>query len=578
MKIYINLFKYFTFVAISIMLLNGCEIDEGLDGSISGETIYSTENGANQGLDGIMGLYYNSFQGGPLIKDYLTVFTGADDISSTTGQNKWYYRQADQFDRSSANSYVMNFYENAYKCVGACNEFIDFMDEDAWSDKIDKYRYFIGCARFIRAITYFNLTRTFNEIAMPISSEIDTEMAKSSQVQVLSQVIDDLKYAAAYVYNEQRDKKENVAAHNINGRPSKHAAWAYIAKAYMAIDGYPSNQKSNANWDMVKAYTDSIINEGVYTLLDDYAENFGYKGKTLFGSISQQDWEGNEEAIWSLIGQQDYSGAGRGTQIRWFGDPWFGWKDFVVEWNFYNNTYRKDDYRGKFSITADANWPYMGFSKFDFAIGQKHPLVMKHQWGGVTGSAFKVWTNTPKRNPVPERFGGYEHQYEQSNDLPIIRYAEVLLMNAEANARLGNTSDAIEKLNWVRRRAYAAGVSHYFEAIADSIASGYISSGYWKLDNSITNVNDYPKLASDTDNSIEGNALLTAIVNERASEFVAELGGVRWFDLVRLEKVSDYSRAADDPLEIPIIGSSADKGQWFFPLPSLEGAYNPNLR
>ena len=89
---------------------------------------------------------------------------------------------------------------------------------------------------------------------------------------------------------------------------------------------------------------------------------------------------------------------------------------------------------------------------------------------------------------------------------PIIRYAEVLLNQAEAQARTGNDAQGLALLNAVRNRSVAA---------ADQYAAG----------------------------ALTGTSLVQAILNERRIEFVGE--GLRW---------GDISRLATDPVYAPIAG------------------------
>ena len=148
-----------------------------------------------------------------------------------------------------------------------------------------------------------------------------------------------------------------------------------------------------------------------------------------------------------------------------------------------------------------------------------------------------------------------------------MRYSEVLLMYAEACARTGeDVSDGIEKLNWVRRRAYANGITAKKDAIGDAITAGTLTKQYWKT---ATPVVDYPQ-SGETD-------LIKAIIDERSYEFIGELGGVRWFDLTRLEMVGTATSARDSR-EIELKGNPADQANWRMLIPASEGGYNNNLK
>jgi len=111
-------------------------------------------------------------------------------------------------------------------------------------------------------------------------------------------------------------------------------------------------------------------------------------------------------------------------------------------------------------------------------------------------------------------------------DFPVIRYADVLLVNAEAQARLNNFTEANRYLNLVRERA----------------GLGEVES-------------------SNMDNFI------SILLEERRREFVAE--GHRWFDLVRLERLEEAVMEAK--------GISVNNKYYLFPIPNRERLVNPNL-
>ncbi|UJH90624.1 RagB/SusD family nutrient uptake outer membrane protein [Antarcticibacterium sp. 1MA-6-2] len=127
----------------------------------------------------------------------------------------------------------------------------------------------------------------------------------------------------------------------------------------------------------------------------------------------------------------------------------------------------------------------------------------------------KYWDRTAEPN------GGDSNQ-----DFPVIRYADVLLVYAEAQARLGNFGVANDYLNMVRERA----------------GLGEISA---------TNMEDFIDL----------------ILEERGREFVAE--GQRWFDLTRLGRLEEAVMEAK--------GVSVSSHHYLFPIPQRERDVNPNL-
>ena len=123
-----------------------------------------------------------------------------------------------------------------------------------------------------------------------------------------------------------------------------------------------------------------------------------------------------------------------------------------------------------------------------------------------------------------------------SNDFPVIRYADVLLMYAEALNELDQPVPAHQYINQVRRRARFNGTT-YANAVAD-----------------------YSGLSKEQ--------FRTAVLKERMMEFVFE--GQRWFDLVRTGKLEQLV-----PLAKPGVVPAARN--YLFPRPQREVDLNPNL-
>ena len=116
-------------------------------------------------------------------------------------------------------------------------------------------------------------------------------------------------------------------------------------------------------------------------------------------------------------------------------------------------------------------------------------------------------------------------------------------------------------MNWVRRRAYANGLPCVKDTIGNAIADGSLTSAYWK---NATPTVDYPQAGE--------NDLIKAIIDERSYEFLGELGGVRWFDLTRLEMVETATNNRD-AREPNLVGNPADRSNWRMPIPSSESSY-----
>ncbi len=553
------------FLLVSLVFISGCEEDKQpeeiikklpypTDTEIPTTGEFSSVQMMEESMEYMYRYYHGCYGGSSTFYHEPGFYLKADDLSSMSRDASYV-----SIDRlvGSVPQFVSTAVELHYELVTICNNLIARTDVSQSLPEEDRM-HVIGNAKFIRALVYFDLCLLGDNVLL--WTNID-EVAKIARHEaILQQVIEDLEFANEWVINKERDNSSGVFFKSINKLASKTAAKAYLAKAYMALSGWPVNDNSNDNWNKVKEYTKAIINEGVYSLLDDYAQNFGHVGQTYSG-VGQQAWEGNKEAIWSRICyESEYSSRSYDVWFnqnyapegRFNGLPWNDWGHFMMEWNFYEKM--RKDYRSQYSVTENEEYSYLYFKKYPYAEKFKHPMIMKFLWGGVSYSEHIIYTDyyNDGSSEAYDAFSGFEDKLYQTNDLPVIRFAEVVLMYAEACARTGETGEAIEKLNWIRRRAYAGGTPCVKGAIDAAIEKGDLSSEYWKAPEPSV---DYPQ-SGESD-------LIKAIIDERAWEFVGELGGVRWFDLTRLEMVEEALSSRDER-ESSLIGDPSDKSLWHY--------------
>ncbi|WP_066630137.1 RagB/SusD family nutrient uptake outer membrane protein [Labilibacter marinus] len=528
----LNIFKYITpIIVLSATLLSSCEeLELDTKGTVPEENYFTIENALEPAVVGI----YARVHRGTWALDQCAPYYGADDLTSRTGSNKQPVLEADQFARTDGNSWVANTYNLYYDAINACNSLISGVERDGENLDPAQATNAIANARFIRGMLYFRLATSFKNIPMPLTSELDLTISRTPYQEVMNQVISDLKYAEKFL-NSARDGNPEA----IDGHATIVAAKAFLAKTYMQLTGYPTDltsiivgDETIILWDEVQRLTKEIIDEGKYSLTDDFAACF------------QEPTQINKEMIFSHMCTR---GAGAvKAESRYYGFKWRDWGDCYLEHKF-SDAY-PDGYRRHFSIVTIADT----ITKTDkttkeykpFIKTWKHPMVSKFSYGTIKG------------NP------GFEHKWQTSNDCPAMRTAEVYLMYAEACARKSEFTEAKRYLNYIKRRASARGTTTQAEAQA-------LPMGFW-MDDSYT-MDDY----SGADVVDE---LVDAIVMERAYEFLGETGGNRWLDLLRLRRiaeVNEYRKTADNEEEM--IGDPADETQWWTPLPGTELILNPNL-
>lgn len=410
-------------IAAFSILFGSCEdLEVGAEGTIAQETFYADANTLEAGVIGIFGTLHRNVWS---IDNYAH-YAGADDLTSRLGSNKWVVLEADQFAKTSGNSWSTEDYNGKYKTILGCNSFIANAHPEGADEAIVNAAQ--ANARFVRAYCYLHLATTYGDVPMPLDPTPALDISKTPKREVLEQVIIDLEFAEQWA-NNVRDTNPLVQ----DGHVSKTAAQAFLAKTYMVLTGYPYNETEK--WQQVKDYTRKIVSAGIYTLNDDYAHCF------------QDPHQVNKEMIFAHIMNRESWPIT--TQSRVYGFRWANWMDMYMEWTYFNNF--PEGYRKEFSTATDGNEFFATFG---------NPIVTKFTWGT------KAPNTTDPINHV------FENTWQTSNDRAAMRMSEVMLMYAEACANTGESAEATKYLNFVKRRAYAKGATKQVEVAA-------LPAGFW---------------------------------------------------------------------------------------------------
>jgi len=348
----------------------------------------------------------------------------------------------------------------------------------------------LGEAYFLRAHYYFILVRFFGDVPLtlkPVEPGDDLRPFRTPKADVYKQIISDLNQAITLL-----PPKEQYSGNDV-GRASKGSAAGMLAKVYLTL----------GDWQKVVDLCDQVKNLG-YSLNANYGDNFNSSTEnskeSLFeiqyvGDAGMGFWDNENQASWLST----FTGP-RGSDLVAGG---WGWNQPTQE---FINSYETGDLRKDVTVFYD------GCPKFD---GKDY----KKPWS-MTG--FNLRKFLVPLSAVPS--------YDNSPlNFPVLRYADVLLMKAEALNELGRTTEAAAPLNEVRARAGLGNVTG---------------------------------LAKD--------AFRAKVLNERRIELAFE--GQRWFDLIRINNGQygiDFLKS---------IGKSNMSSKFLlFPVPQKERDANPNL-
>lgn len=382
--------------------------------------------------------------------------------------------QLGTFSWNAENSSILTIWRIHYKTINLANIAIERipaieMDETLRSRLVNE-------AKFLRGLMYFNLVRMYGKVPLLTkeASALNPEVAEAEAV--YSQIVRDLQDAEALP--EDGDIQE--------GRATRGAAKALLAKVYLTQEDY-----ENASAKALE-----VIQSGKYDLWADFSEVFKHtsrNGKEALFSVGFGDG-GGAISFWEF-GQFNVRLLPRElTQSRAIVTNTQGWQ--VATEDLYN-AFSEDDARKAVTFMTE-------FLDDDGNVVELSEYYIQ-----------KYWDEEAEPNAG-----------DSKQDFPVIRYPDVLLTYAEAQAELGNFAEANTYLNMVKNRANLPAVS------------------------------------------INNNAeFKEEVLAERRKEFVGE--GQRFFDLVRTETLEEKVMEAKDIQVNPIY--------YLFPIPQRERDVNTNL-
>ena len=344
------------------------------------------------------------------------------------------------------NTLLLDFYRANFQGIGRCNlakEYIEKMPigvDDEFTQEMKER--LLGEVHFLRAYYYFRLVRVFAGVPMPLKvlrSSEDWGMPRSSVDSVYTQILKDLEIANRCLW-----KKSDYADADM-GRATKGAAQAMLMKTnlYMASPYWQKKgvQKAPADcYKDAKAWGDSIIASNEYDLCPDYVDNFTVAGENGIESVFEIQYA---EVAWGDYGEGFGFTAGSFTQILTRSrnsEIGGGWGFDHPTQNLYDE-FEVGDLRRDVAIlipsveidsayTPQSDETYLGNNMLNNKYG------MYRDPKGV-GGGYGKWSLHASRGPLNNKQ---------------IRYADVLLMYAEACLGAGRADLAKDKIDEVRAR------------------------------------------------------------------------------------------------------------------------------
>lgn len=491
--------KLFTRIKIvfTIGLITGSCVDlnEQTPGSLTTVALYKSQADLEAAAIGLYSPLFGNYAAFDF--DWPIVMTaGGEDVDSQAG----IFRRFDELRADPTSGAISTMWNALYKSINNANNIIGNLENVPQTEARDQVE---GQARFIRGMNYFFLTRWFGEVQLiTFGNQSEAGDVEQSSIQeIYDFIVGDLLIA------------ENLLPttyEGIHARPTSGAAKAVLAKVYLTMAGWPLNQGQQA-YALAKSKAAELItgvNAGNYSLEADFSRLWDGNNKFM-----------NTEFIFILHGISA-NGSPNASHHHVASRPPVdgGWGDWYSEERFLNAFPagpRKDaSFRLTFSDGSD--WSDNNVP----GGGPGQPFTAKYRNPGGACGFDDVG--------CPEHGDGF---------FPIIRYADVLLIYAEAaNQSDGAPSfEAYEAVNMVRRRA--AGLSPNTPDVTVDLAG--LSS------------QDFDR----------------AVLNERNWELAFEAN--RWFDLVRRELVIEVNAGVHDGVTVE---------DYWLPKPALQVDLSSGLR
>jgi hypothetical protein len=383
-----------------------------------------------------------------------------------------------------------NTWKGFYKLVEVSNSALASLDQ--YAEYITKesdqklYEQYTAEVRFMRAYAFFFATRLWGDIPLMLDNQV-LNPEREPRADVYKFIDDEMEYCISKLPALRPNEMDFI------GSVTQYTAWALRAKAAADVN----------DWDTVLKATNAIISSTKFELYDDFYEMYKKPGKLC------------NESLFEL--QYTDFGQGVGDIIR--SDAWFAFQGPRTAIKGYNG------------IPINSGWGFMVPTQ---ALNDL--MVARGEYVRYKTTIMKTDAVTPSKDTLvaglpgePTMYNGKAYlpasqltpgrqDYGDGNNIRMIRYADILLLNAEAKVRKGESGDS--SFNLVRERAGMTPVT---------------------------------------------GVTLEQILEERRVELAMEWGE-RFFDLVRTGKAAEK------------LQGFVEGQHEFYPIPQEQLDLNPNLK
>ena len=455
------------FMLHSSFFISSCSdfLDEHTpQGTLSDEQVKSTENAENM-----------------VISAY-AIFTSSEDINSSFSMWNYDVRSDDAYKGGSGTSdgdvfhqlevqqgvlttnwNINDMWVRLYNSLSRVNSAIALLNscDDSFAMKQQR----LAEMKFLRAYAHFLLKRLYKNIPFVIDPNLSYEQynALSNRSYTNDEgwqlIIDDLMEAYNTLPVTQAEK----------GRPTKAAAAAFLAKVYL----YKAYRQDDAATNQVTSINEADLKKVIEFTNPNLYANYGLEDDIHNNFRPEEQYENGKESVWAIqYSRNDGSTYGN---LNWsYGlippnipGATDGGCDFYKPSQNLVNAYRTgadglpllDSFNAKdYDRTADNADPRLfltvGIPGLPYMFNKNYMMEETSIWSRSNG--LYGYNVSLKQNVDPALINQYlikGSYWASSMNRIVLRYADILLMRAEAYAQMGQTDDAIKLVNQLRTRA-----------------------------------------------------------------------------------------------------------------------------
>lgn len=561
--------KYLFVLSLFIAPLAACKKDF-LNGqpysSVATESFYKTSADIEQALTGCYAILNSGFtqgqSGGIFFIQFPTLGTaGTDEMVTRTTQSEASYSPIGYGAWNSQTTFIQDTWTFLYIGINRCNLLLEKLPEISM-DPARKTQV-MAEARFLRGLEYMYLGMMYGGVPVVTVSNPDYNLPRNTAQEVFTQVFSDLDYAHTNL----------VPSSVIAGRANKYSAGGLLAKAYEWVASCSLNKvgaslnfalndytwaNSTTMYNNALTLTTEIINSNKYTLIPQYdylfretTKSFQYS-EFLFNSESTSDPANGNNPTYqaNLIPFGNNALFGGGTNRIVPTGELFAKYSPAVSGLVYT------DFRKSWNFSAPFNAVNPGYETVQ-GVGYYVPaalVIPKAPLGPNATVAAKVFYGSKFRYRDPKQKKIVLNNTD--DNFPILRYAEVLLMHAEAiYFTTNNATIARTFLSQIRKRAITPTLT-----LATDITAALAT-----LNTAYTNAD-----------------FVQELLDERARELCFE--GSRHFDLTRFGRYTPVisSLTSDNSLgfnntAVALLKTNFTPNKIWFPLPYTQLLVEPAL-